>query len=234
MLHLMDFVIPLFCFVGKCFLIYVVFKVYVYGTNTSVLWRSVIGFIHETVLALVVCKYSIAVVFILAVNWSKIKHKKSQLLGPVSLVVLLTCLGKGIYVTHSSKPQQAGMQSFWCKIRDGKMGLGISWAVLGASLLLSNLGLPPSLSLFHIHTHTPLHCWSLLPLLKRERHRPQEQNNKSNMIWVLKISGPYLDWVCRQRNRSNLFETSWERWHARWTQDFLSCCKNPIIFWVTE
>lgn len=78
MLH---FMIPLLCFVGKCFLVCVVFKVYLYRTNTSVLWRSVIGFTHETVLAFAVCKYSIAVVIILEVNQSKIKHRKSQLLG---------------------------------------------------------------------------------------------------------------------------------------------------------
>lgn len=75
MLHLMGFIIPLFCFVGKCFLIYVVFKVYVCGTNPTVLWRSVIGLIHETVLALAICKYSVAVIFILEVSWSKIKQK---------------------------------------------------------------------------------------------------------------------------------------------------------------
>lgn len=45
-------------------------------------------------MALVVCKHSIAVVFILEVNWSKIKYRKSELLGPVSFV-LLTHLGKG-------------------------------------------------------------------------------------------------------------------------------------------
>lgn len=115
MLHLMGFIIPLFCFVGKCFLIYVVFEMYVCGTNPTVLWRSVIGLIRETVLALAICKYSVAVIFILEVSWSKIKHRKSQLLGSVSLFVLLTCLEKGIHVTHSSKPQQAGVQRFWCE-----------------------------------------------------------------------------------------------------------------------
>lgn len=59
-------------------------------------------------------------------------------------------------------------------------------------------------------------CCFLLPIFKRERPRLQDQNHKSNIIWVLKISGLYI-WIgfCYQRNRSNLFETSWERSHTR-------------------
>lgn len=83
-----------------------------------------------------------------------------------------------------------------------------SLAVLDASLMLSNLGLTPSHLLFHIHTPA---IW-----FPQERPRLQEQNHKSNIIWVLEIPGLYI-WIgfCYQRNGPNLFETSWERLHAR-------------------
>lgn len=95
------------------------------------------------------------------------------------------------------------------------MGSEISLAVLDASLMLSNLGLTPSHSPFHIHTPA-IWFWSLLPIFKRQRPRLQEQNHKSNIIWVLKKSVLYI-WIgfCYQRNRSNLFETSWGRSHTR-------------------
>lgn len=151
MLHLMDFVIHLFCFVGKCFLIYVVFKLYVCRTHTSAVWRSVIELIHETVLVVPVCKYSITVVFILEMNWPKTKQKITPT-GAYYACYSFNLFGKGHSCNAQSKPQQTGLQIFWCKITVGDMGQGISWAVLGASLLINNVSLfqPP---LPFIYTH---------------------------------------------------------------------------------